>query len=592
MRGDQKLGLLNRGLSASAADDARVEREKLFRLRSDRPTHRPRDPMGFGRLVWNCSGILNWTVLLLILVAIKMFLENLNKYGVRINPSLWFSAAFGELDNDRREYPAIPLLLFINIPLQVALRTEQWVVQGKLDWCSALSIHTSNLLLLLVVPVACINQKSEDIGLMSSIIVCCSYTCLFMKLVSYIQVNKWCRDSMIENNNNQLFAGKRNNLPSMRSPILCKTKIMEAAASNGQQRRRFYSVTPLCGQGNLPPPVPVVEITKTHSTESVFQDSLDGEFEEYSPNEKGDNERTTSSTSSERRNRRSVYREPLSEPEKCLDATLTGAGHQETTYSVASTEVIYPDNLTARDIYYFWLAPTLCYETNFPRTRRIRKTFLGYRALEVFICSNICLCIWQQYILPLLAHALVPFSNMELSIASERLLKLALPNHLLWLIGFYLLFHSFLNSTAEILQFADRSFFSDWWNAANLETFWKTWNLPVHRWCVRHVYKPLLSYGWSKTSSMVAVFLMSAFFHEYLVSVPLRMFKVWVGLGMMAQIPLVIMSSTVERKFGARFGNMIVWLSLIIGQPLAIMMYYHDFVVTHYGDHLVQKDNQ
>ena len=31
-----------RGLSASAADDARVEREKLFRLRSDRPTHRPR----------------------------------------------------------------------------------------------------------------------------------------------------------------------------------------------------------------------------------------------------------------------------------------------------------------------------------------------------------------------------------------------------------------------------------------------------------------------------------------------------------------------------------------------------------------------
>ena len=38
--------------------------------------------MGFGRLVWNCSGILNWTVLLLILVAIKMFLENLNKVRI------------------------------------------------------------------------------------------------------------------------------------------------------------------------------------------------------------------------------------------------------------------------------------------------------------------------------------------------------------------------------------------------------------------------------------------------------------------------------------------------------------------------------
>ena len=35
--------------------------------------------------------------------------------------------------------------------------------------------------------------------------------------------------------------------------------------------------------------------------------------------------------------------------------------------------VQYPDNLHLRDIYYFWLAPTLCYEVNFPRSQRIRK---------------------------------------------------------------------------------------------------------------------------------------------------------------------------------------------------------------------------
>ena len=44
----------------------------------------------------------------------------------------------------------------------------------------------------------------------------------------------------------------------------------------------------------------------------------------------------------------------------------------------------------------------------------------------------------------------------------------------------------------------------------------------------------------------------------------------------------------IERKFGPRWGNMIVWLSLIIGQPLIIMSYYHDFVVQHYGSHLIQ----
>jgi diacylglycerol O-acyltransferase-1 len=35
--------------------------------------------------------------------------------------------------------------------------------------------------------------------------------------------------------------------------------------------------------------------------------------------------------------------------------------------------VQYPDNLTVTDIFYFWLAPTLCYELNFPKMERVRK---------------------------------------------------------------------------------------------------------------------------------------------------------------------------------------------------------------------------
>ena len=45
--------------------------------------------------------------------------------------------------------------------------------------------------------------------------------------------------------------------------------------------------------------------------------------------------------------------------------------------------VQYPANLTLRDLYYFFLAPTLCYELNFPRSKRIRKRFLLRRVLEV-----------------------------------------------------------------------------------------------------------------------------------------------------------------------------------------------------------------
>ncbi len=42
-----------------------------------------------------------------------------------------------------------------------------------------------------------------------------------------------------------------------------------------------------------------------------------------------------------------------------------------------------------------------------------------------------------------------------------------------------------------------------------------------------------------------------------------------------------------ERHVNPRAGNLCVWISLIIGQPLAIMMYYHDYVVDHYGEELI-----
>lgn len=87
--------------------------------------------------------------------------------------------------------------------------------------------------------------------------------------------------------------------------------------------------------------------------------------------------------------------------------------------------VQYPDNLTLRDLTYFLLAPTLCYELNFPRTTRIRKRFLIKRILEVAVGINIVMALFQQWMIPSVKNSLIPFSNMEFTKATERLLKLA-----------------------------------------------------------------------------------------------------------------------------------------------------------------------
>uniref|UniRef100_A0A023EY91 O-acyltransferase n=2 Tax=Triatoma infestans TaxID=30076 RepID=A0A023EY91_TRIIF len=251
--------------------------------------------------------------------------------------------------------------------------------------------------------------------------------------------------------------------------------------------------------------------------------------------------------------------------------------------------VSYPDNLNVKDMLFFIFAPTLCYELNFPRTDRIRKRFLLKRLLEVVILMQLVMCLFQQWIIPSVKNSLIPFSKMDVVKATERLLKLSIPNHLVWLTFFYLMFHSFFNLMGEIMHFADRNFYSDWWNSNNIDTFWRSWNLPVHRWAVRHLYVPLVEQGFSKKFASLTVFFISAFFHEYLVSVPLRTFKIWAFMGMMGQIPLSMFCRWVETKYGSRWGNIIVWASLILGQPLCIMMYYHDYVITHFGEALLEN---
>ena len=103
--------------------------------------------------------------------------------------------------------------------------------------------------------------------------------------------------------------------------------------------------------------------------------------------------------------------------------------------------MVYPNNLTLGNIYYFFLAPTLCYELNFPRTCRVRKWFLTRRICEVWLdflsneysrdtqvifLTHIIMALTQQWIIPNLVNSLVPFSQTNLPLATERLIRWAL----------------------------------------------------------------------------------------------------------------------------------------------------------------------
>ncbi|XP_035528866.1 diacylglycerol O-acyltransferase 1b [Morone saxatilis] len=405
----------------------------------------------------NYRGVLNWCVVMLVLSNARLFLENLLRYGILVDPIQVISLFL----NDPYSWPAACLVIVSNVFILVALYTERQLSKGSFSELVGFLVHCTNMAVMLTFPAAVV-LLVPSVTPVGGVFVLGTYTILFLKLYSYKDVNMWCREL---------------------STVKAKKLARSLSCPSGQH--------------------------------------------------------------------------------------LNGGDRQ----------VCYPGNLTIRDMYYFVFAPTLCYELNFPRSPTIRMSFLLRRLFEMLFFTQLLVALTQQWMIPIIQSSMKPLEDMDLSRMTERLLRLAVPNHLMWLMFFYWFFHSSLNFTAELLRFGDRQFYKDWWNSESVTYFWQNWNIPVHKWCLRHFYKPLLRRGFSKIVSQSAVFFLSAFFHEYLVSVPLRMFRLWAFMGMMAQLPLAWF---VGHFLRGNYSNAAVWMSIIIGQPFAVLMYVHDYYVLHY----------
>ena len=145
-----------------------------------------------------------------------------------------------------------------------------------------------------------------------------------------------------------------------------------------------------------------------------------------------------------------------------------------------------------------------------------------------------------------------------------------------WLTVFYLVFVSFLQLMSELTgcQAQDRVFFHSWWNAANLEEFWRLWNLPVHRWCLKHIYRPLLQAGRSKLQAMMVVFLLSAVAHEYIISTTVRILGHSAFIAFLSQSLLCKFSCWFTQRCGPTAGNILVWSILVLGNSAGVIIYY------------------
>lgn len=250
----------------------------------------------------------------------------------------------------------------------------------------------------------------------------------------------------------------------------------------------------------------------------------------------------------------------------------------------------YPNNVTLGNAVYFWLAPTLCYQPVYPRTRRIRRSYMLKRLLEMLVVSIAIVVLTKQYALPTLVNSTAAMRDASWGKLLERLLKLSMISLYIWILSFFLFFHSFLSAFAELLRFGDRRFFGEWWNSTDFSEYWRLWNQPVSSWAKRHIYLPLIkNHSLSPFASQLIVFLVSAALHELIIGVPTKTVYGFAAGAMLLQVPMISLGrllSAARERFGWRpqkeiidtIGNLHFWMSFcIIGQPLVVMLYWFDW---------------
>jgi sterol O-acyltransferase len=241
--------------------------------------------------------------------------------------------------------------------------------------------------------------------------------------------------------------------------------------------------------------------------------------------------------------------------------------------------ITYPANLTWANYVDYICCPTLCYEIEYPRNDKIDWQNLISKIIAIFGCISLLTVISEEFILPALVDASqrldpslrTPDSALTalevLLILAETISWLLFPFMLTFLLVFLVIFEYVLGACAEITRFADRHFYSDWWNSTDWMEFSREWNVPVYSFLRRHVYSASRPHI-GKANATVITFLISAIGHEIVMACITKKIRGYGFICQMLQLPIVMLQRTRWVRGKKTFHNVCFWCSMIMGLSL------------------------
>ncbi|CAF1259747.1 unnamed protein product [Rotaria sordida] len=220
---------------------------------------------------------------------------------------------------------------------------------------------------------------------------------------------------------------------------------------------------------------------------------------------------------------------------------------------------------------YFLFVPTLIYRDQYPRNKIIRWSFV----LKMF--GEFIICIFYAYYI--VVRSCIPtYENLNktkitLSMFISILFNSIMPGSFFLLLSSYGFLHCWLNAFAEMLRFADRMFYNDWWNSTSFAAYYRTSNVVVHDWLYTYVYREIYILMGRKSRSIptICVVLLSAIFHEYVMVFALGFFYpvIFLVFGVVGLVCLFCL----PRQESVTY-NILVWILLFIGVGLQSCLYF------------------
>ena len=188
-----------------------------------------------------------------------------------------------------------------------------------------------------------------------------------------------------------------------------------------------------------------------------------------------------------------------------------------------------PENLISlRHTLFYLFIPTFNFQLRYAKKDKINKFALAKRVTEMFFLFILFFSMIAYFVLPLIQESDSVFvSEVSIAMKISYFIRLSMACTLSWMIMFFAVFHGYCEAVSEFLGYSDRRFYLDWWNSLNFSQYWRLWNLPIHTFFLCHVSNPLTSLGVNRHVVNTIIFVISAIFHEYVISLALKQFCYW-----------------------------------------------------------------